>query len=212
MPDDGSTMATRWARVARGLTAASFAVFVTAFAHVAGGGQLPSFAGFALAFAFAALVCIALAGHRISRVRVAASVILSQGALHLLFLLTGGGHDATTIPAMNMQMPGASTSIQLAATSATVSMYASGWMWLAHGAAALLTIVALLWSEKAFWGVYETSRLALARSLRVARLRPSPRSIAAPRIFVLSPYRRSAGFLLAGLRHRGPPSGVAASA
>lgn len=204
-------MATRWARVARGLAAATIAVFVAAFAHVAGGGQLPSLAGIALAFAFCALGCIALAGRRVSRWRVAVSVALSQGAFHVLFLLTTGSHGSVTLPASGMSMPGSATSIHLSATSAA-AMPDNGWMWLAHGLAALLTTVALLRGETAFWGLYETTRLALTRALRPPTLLPQPAPTALPRASFDGGDRRSAHFLLTGLRHRGPPRAVLASA
>lgn len=203
-------MATRWARVARGLIAAGFAVFITAFAHVAGGGALPSIPVLTLAFSFAALACIALAGRRVSRWRIATSVILSQGALHLLFMLTSGGHGAMTVPMAGMNMPGMRASLSVAAEPASASLYTGGWMWLAHAAAATLTIVALFWGESAFWSICRSAAVMLARSLYWPV--PQPRQAKALlHVFARSHYRRGAHFLLTGLRHRGPPRLAAAS-
>src|ERR1700709_933648 len=95
-------MTTRWARVVRGLVAASVAVFVADFAHVPGGGATPGFAGIALALAFSTLVCIGLAGRTLARWRVAASVVVSQGAFHLLFQVLGT--PSPSLPMHGIQM------------------------------------------------------------------------------------------------------------
>jgi hypothetical protein len=193
-------MTTRWTRVVRGLVAASVAVFVADFAHVAGGGDAPGFAGIALALAFSTLVCIALAGRRLARWRVAASVILSQGAFHLLFQVLGT--PSPSLPMRGMQMT------PLVVTGGSDHAPDSVWMWAAHGVAAGLTIVALFWGESALGGLWASARLALTRALRVPLViastphqLPVVDAIAQPHI---------ARFLITGLRHRGPPLAAAA--
>jgi hypothetical protein len=191
----------------RGLVAATVAVFAAAFAHVLAGGSTPDFGGLALAFAFATLASIALAGRTLSRVRIGVSVILSQGVFHVLFDLTATTQVAHTTHTMGMNMD---------ATMPTVStgplMLGDGWMWLAHAAAAAVTIVALAWGERAFWGLLESARLALCLALQMAGVRaesaqpaqvpePSPRASGG----------MSAVFLDAGLWRRGPPSASIAS-
>ncbi|MCU1596848.1 MAG: hypothetical protein JWQ47_587 [Glaciihabitans sp.] len=196
-------MATRWARVFRGLVASSVAVFVAAFAHVTGGGVMPGLAGLALAFAFCALASIGLAGRQVSRVRLAATVILSQGVFHLLFLMSGG--MATVLPTpttTGMRM--ITTQIAVTPSSTGPAMIDDGWMWLAHGIAAIVTIVALAWGERAFWRLFETVLRALwvgwGHVLHEAKGPLVP--IAFVRVSLVQ-------FLLSGLSRRGPPLAVA---
>ena len=199
-------MATRRARVLRGLVASSVAVFIAAFAHVLAGGAVPDAGGLALAFAFATLACIALAGRRLSLVRVSASVILSQGVFHVLFDLTGSVRVAHATHTMGMTM-----SSSMPTVSTTPLMLADGWMWAAHGGAAAITVVALVWGERAFWGLWQTARLALTRALRIARLRPESRRPALPRATEEHVSAIIALWLDAALRRRGPPAAPIAS-
>ncbi len=92
----------RGARVARGLGAAVSAVVIAALSHVAGGGAAPGLLGTALALAFAVLVCIALAGRRLTAGRTTVAVTLSQFVFHVLFSLgaalpTAHGHDVSML-------------------------------------------------------------------------------------------------------------------
>lgn len=222
-------MATRWARVVRGLVAATFAVFVAGLAHTAGGGSIPSVAGGGVALSFSALACIALAGRSLSTWRIALSVAVSQGAFHVLFALSGSASvaiGAKYSPA-SMSMsgmhgssllalhPGAGLGSTAELPSAVPAgmpsaMPFSGWMWLAHGLAVIVTVIALRWGEAAFWSLLATARLALTRFARVpTHVRPRPRVAAT---FILNLDRRTAHFLRTGLRHRGPPRATAASA
>jgi hypothetical protein len=196
-------MSTRWARVLRGLIAASVAVFV---ADLAGGASAPGFAGLALTFAFSTLVCIALAGRTLARWRIAASVVLSQGAFHLLFLLFGNPASMTAQSGgMQMGMPVAASGV----TTGLPPLAESGWMWAAHAVAAALTIVALFWGESAFWTVLASARLAFSRALRLhAVVTVMPHRPSAPIVVVRD--RRDAHYLVTGLRHRGPPTVVPA--
>jgi hypothetical protein len=200
-------VATRWGRVLRGLIAATTAVFVAAFAHVVAGGSVPDLGGLAIAFAFAALASIALAGRTVSRVRVGISVVLSQGVFHVLFDLTGPTQisHATHTMGMNMgdTMPTVTTS---------PLMLGDGWMWLAHGLAAAITIVALAWGERAFWGLLESARLALTLALRIAGIRAEsarPTGVRASYAWTLA--AMPAVCLDAGLWRRGPPAASIAS-
>jgi hypothetical protein len=82
-------------------------------------------------------------------------------------------------------------------------------MWTAHALAALITILALIKGEKAFW--YLTGRV----SHSLARIFAAPRPVAIDRRTVpdilVHISRPGTRFLLAGLRHRGPPRIVASS-
>jgi hypothetical protein len=196
-------MATRWARVIRGLVASSIAVFVAAFAHVTGGGVMPGFAGLALAFAFCALASIGLAGRRVSRVRLAATVILSQGVFHLLFLMSGGVATVLSTPTTTgMRM--ITTQIAVTPSSTGPAMIDDGWMWLSHGIAAIVTIVALAWGERAFWRLFET----MLRALRV-RSGHALHKAQGPAVPIAFVRVSLAQFLLSGLSRRGPPRAAA---
>jgi hypothetical protein len=188
-------MATRWARVFRGLVASSVAVFVAAFAHVVGGGPLPSVAGVVLAFAFCALASIGLAGRRVSAIRLAATVILSQGVFHLLFLVSGG--SATSSPAAGMNMGSAPMTV-----TGGPAMVEDGWMWLAHGVAAAVTIAALVWGERVFWRLFELVFRVLLVAVHAVRpaqgahlAQPAPRAL-------------TNEFLVGAVSRRGPPAVV----
>jgi hypothetical protein len=215
-------MSTRWARVVRGLVAATFAVFVAGFAHTAGGGSIPSVAGSGVALSFSALACIALAGRSLSTWRLALSVAVSQGAFHVLFALSGSASVAigAKYASASMSMTGMHDSSLLvlhpgtglgsaAPTEMTSAMPTSGWMWLAHGLAAVVTLIALRWGEAAFWSLLATARLALTRLARAPIHVPQRPRVAAT--FILNLDRRTAHFLRTGLRHRGPPRWTAAS-
>jgi hypothetical protein len=83
-------------------------------------------------------------------------------------------------------------------------MIDDGWMWLYHGIAAIVTIVALAWGERAFWRLFETVLRALrVRSGHVLHEADGP---VVPIDFVRVSL---AQFLLSGLSHRGPPRAFA---
>ena len=206
-------MSTRFARVMRGLVVACISLLVTATAHIAGGGQIGE-VGFVLALTFSVLVSIGLTGRSFSRFRTAVSVVLSQGAFHVLFGI-GAGYQPEIATRPGMQMSGMgdlhSSILTPAATSIapTATMPDSGWMWAAHGIAAVLTIVALAWGEKTFWRLTDQLTVALTRVFS------SPEPISIPRRqlprVVIEVEHPGARFLLAGLRHRGPPEAFASS-
>jgi hypothetical protein len=195
---------TRWMRVARGVVGAAFATFTAAFSHVAAGGALPSPAALALTLALSTLLCIALAGRAHSLWRTAAAVGLSQFLFHGIFsrvVATGtvvlsphAGHDGVVSPVA-----------AAATTSATHGAHPS-WMWLAHGAAAVLTVVALRYSERALRSVAEATSLFLAPLIEAGHFQPVPSVRRSPRVGcarTVVPIDRTVLFSV--LRHRGPP-------
>src|ERR1700689_2492418 len=98
-------MSTRVARVVRGLLIAAVSLLVAAAAHLSGGGQIGE-VGFVLAAIFSVFVSIGLAGRSISRLRIAVSVVLSQGAFPLLFGIGAGYRPSATAVTPGMDMPG----------------------------------------------------------------------------------------------------------
>lgn len=189
-------MDSRWARVARGSIAAAIATFVAAFSHTVAGGVGPSAFGLFASLVISVAVCTALAGRTLSIVRLAASVAISQVLFHTLFSSLG-------TPVIVDHDMGAMT-----VDAAALHPHAGPTMWLAHAVAALVTVVALRFGERAFWGMADTARLLLARLLPlVIPLFVVPRT--APlveRRFV----PRDLALLLSSMRHRGPPQELAA--
>jgi hypothetical protein len=215
-------MGTRAARVLRGMLASGVAVFVAALFHVAGGGTTPAPVGLALSLAFATLASIALTARRLSLWRLSASVAVSQLLFHLLFGL--GASTAAFAPAGGGGAhPGAGhlhlgdhlTMLSGSAAGMPAGHAVSGAadpMWLSHLAAAVLTIVALRHGERAFWGLFDTARLAVARFVqRIAGILaplPHPSAVLVPSDGPRPPL--ALGLPLARLRHRGPPAVVGA--
>lgn len=211
-------MGTRAARVTRGILASGVAVFVAALFHVAGGGGTPGPVALALSLAFATLASIALTGRRLSLWRLSASVAVSQLLFHLLFGL--GESTATFVPAAGGGASlgaghlhaGDHLTMLAGMPAAHASAAGPSAMWLSHVAAALLTIVALRHGERAFWGLFDTARLAITRFVeRIAALL-APLPDRAPAAVPADAPRPSLalGLPLARLRHRGPPAVVGA--
>lgn len=87
-------MASRARRLARGWTASLIATGLGSASHAAVDGTWPPLILVLLSAALAAPVCILLAGRVLSRVSVAAAVLVSQGFLHGLFAQSGHGVTA----------------------------------------------------------------------------------------------------------------------
>ena len=189
-------MTTRAARAARGTVAAAVSLFVALCSHALAGGGMPGLAGIALCAAFATLACIALAGRRLSLPRLSVSVVASQFLFHALFSEFAPSSGGPVVPAM----PGMHAVAEGAGIHATAHASMPAWMWLAHSIAAVVTIAALRYGERAFWAVVT---LVAPRALRmlVPSVSPTPRPARPhhrirplPRLAPLSP-----------MRHRGPP-------
>jgi hypothetical protein len=202
-------MHTRWARFARGWIVAVVSTFVAALSHTLGGGSAPSLLAVVVSLAFAGIVCVGLAGRTLSFWRGAVSVLVSQVIFHGLFSLgaTGGmlGADAIAASAIHQHsaLPGLIDPTALA-TSAHIPHNGVA-MWLAHLGAAIVTILALRYAERAFWSLVENVRLGI-RSLFIPASTAVP--VAAPQCItpeapVIAP--RDLVLVLSSMRHRGPP-------
>lgn len=201
---------TRWMRVGRGFLAASVSTFVAAFSHSIAGGPPPSGAGIALCLAFATIVCMLLAGRRMSRMRLAASVAASQVLYHLLFgLVPAPAAGAVRIVETAGALSGHSHSAGLAFEAAGAhAAHADPGMWAAHLLAAVVTFLALRHGELAV-----SALLALTRGMVASIL---PRAMPQPVVWSTGPARLAAWVrravpairrpLLSPMRHRGPPA------
>jgi hypothetical protein len=207
-------MSSRGVRVARGLTAAGVAVFVAAFSHAASGGGAPGGVGLALALALSAVVCVVLARRRLSVTALTISVLISQFALHLLFGVGAASSSGVLLTQTGHHGHIALTTVTDAGAMPAHPGHDSGWMWMGHAVAAVLTIALLHRGERTLRDL-----LAVARSrvevlwtlVRIAFVEPVPaRSQRRPAGLPVVDLLRDPGVLLGSHPRRGPPVAVAA--
>lgn len=183
-------------RLARGSIAAGLSTWIALFFHLVGGGGAPAVAGVAIPFVLSWCACVVLAAWRGHALRLAASVVLSQGLFHLLFTLgaTGGvrgGHHGATM--------------HLGATDLAA---ASTWthMWLAHLVAAAITILALHSGERALTRLSRMVLDAARRLCAAPRLEPAATVIGpVPAMASVVDDFRSLGRFHRDISRRGPP-------
>ncbi len=194
---------TRWGRVARGTTAAFASVFFAAFAHSLAGGDLPGIAGLSLCLVFSIIAGTALAGRRMPRVRLAASILASQAMYHWLFGSLG------TIGSTAVSRTGAlghEHNAPLDFGALAVQVHEHGDMLLAHFASAIVTFSVLAFGERSLTAVVTAARslaLILFPTLTDAPLAHSATQLSVHRAHLVVPRRRRVDH--SGLRHRGPP-------
>lgn len=200
----GENMTTRWARVARGQLVAAFATFAAAFSHgIAGGGHPPLFA-IALALAFSSIGCVALAGVRLSRLRLGASVAISQLLYHGVFSLFGS--VAAPGGAMTSHHHGALVFSPAVLPAGAPAVPASDpWMLIAHLGAAVLTFTVIVHGDRVVSALGSVAALVVGVLSRLGNSAlPTPvqsRQPSGHRVAV--PHRSS--ILSSSLAHRGPP-------
>ncbi|MFK4729631.1 hypothetical protein ROT00_08100 [Agromyces mediolanus] len=185
----------RRVRTLRGLLAASVATFVALFGHLLGGGALPGFAGVAVPFALSLLVCVLLAGRRLSLIRLSLSVAISQTLFHSLFVLgTPGPLTRATGEAATAAHAGHGGTISLAEPAVHLA-HAQPDMWAAHALAAVVTIAALYQGERVLQAIVAVRDRVWAAVLPrlTAELSPRPAAPIVAGVFALAvPLRRTA--------------------
>lgn len=191
-------------RLLRGVAAAFVATFTALLVHLLGGGQFPSFLGLLVPLTFSLLVCVRLAGRKLSFPRLAIAITVSQTFFHTLFsifvprsaagLPTGGSHGGHQMPMGPLQISGD------AAAVATISPA----MLALHACAAAVTTLAFHWSEVVLARLAALARLVLRVCFPLVVV-----SVAVPERIVgtvcveVSVDRMES--LLSPLRRRGPP-------
>ncbi|WP_104136237.1 MULTISPECIES: hypothetical protein [unclassified Cryobacterium] len=203
-------MHTRWARFARGWIVAVFSTFVAALSHTLGGGLAPGLLAVVVSLAFTGMVCVALAGRTLSFWRGAASVLISQVVFHGLFSLgaPNGALGADALAAsgthQHAALPGLIDPTILGASAH--DLHDGGAMGFAHVGAAIVTILALRFAERAFWGLVENVRLGIRTLFAPAQL--AVPVVAPQRIGNVAPVvaPRYLLLVLSAMRHRGPPA------
>ncbi|MFJ4224616.1 hypothetical protein [Microbacterium sp. NPDC089695] len=193
---------TRKPAVVRGLVASSVAIFVALAGHVSGGGAMPGALGILVPWMLSFAACVLLAGRRLSLIRLALSVGVSQFLFHTLFVLgtiTPSGAAAPHVHGAPLVLP--------AVAGATGAVVADGGMWVGHLIAALVTVAALHRGERLALALYALAAQAVRwvrRRVDVVLTRPALPRVGAPRaVCALVPSAGSA--LLATLRGRAPP-------
>ena len=205
-------MSSRGARVARGFAAAGVATLVAALFHMAGGGEAPSALALTLSLVFSSLASIVLVGKRVAPWRVTLSVAVSQFLFHALFTLSPsasfsgmpmGGHLHA---GMHLTLvPGAPAAVD-AVTAGPTFLGADVWMWLAHAAAAALTIAVLLHGERTLLAVARFAFFTLHRFVdRVAAVTPVATNRVSTPVDTVPATLHGLQALIGALRHRGPP-------
>ncbi|RWZ59620.1 hypothetical protein ELQ92_12395 [Labedella populi] len=203
-------MHSRSDRLARGTTAAAIATLVAALSHTIGGGTFPSAPLLALAFITSIGWCTALVGRRFSWPRVSVAVIASQALFHGTFALTGSGGARVVAETGGHAGHGGSTVLTVV-PGEIGHLHDGPSMLVAHGVAAVVTIVALRLADRSSRATAALSRIVrsllpllvaapVAVGTRATRVRPDGSGF--------RPARAAA--LLGGLRHRGPPVLIAA--
>lgn len=196
--------------VARGALAAVVSTFVALLSHVAGGGTVPAVAGIAVPLVLSVAVCTLLARLRFSTLGLVLSVGASQLLFHVLFVL--GASSGVALGGSDAHSHGMADSVVLLGTASPLHPHGDGvTMWIAHGVAATLTVIALCRGEKALAHLRTVGRIAITRLLGAIRVRP----IAAPATVsivgtVSAVARRVQLIHLDALPRRGPPLRAAA--
>ncbi|GAA1759393.1 hypothetical protein [Agromyces humatus] len=202
-------MTSRWARVAQGAAVAAFATFVAALSHTVGGGTPPGPLAVVLSMAFSTLLCLTVAGGRLTLTRTVIAVAATQFALHALYSVRTA--TPTTQPTL---APGSMghhhDTVDWSSTASSPTAFEAP-MLISHLVAVAVTVVAIRHGERALRATLGAIRVAVASVLPkvpeldgqwLPRLQPAvtraPR--ASTRLIVLS-----------AMRHRGPPLGFAAA-
>lgn len=192
----------RAARTARGAIAALVATLAASVSHsVADGAPAPAI-GVILALIIAVPTCIALAGRRLSWLRLTAAVSLSQFAFHGLLLVgVGSGTGAEATATGHLHGAGLSAALEGTAT-ALHDGHTGPAMWIAHVLAAVVTILVLGRGEQAVRALASLAGWDLA--VRILDWRPAPVRTA-PSSPTATPRAPAPRIVLSAVRRRGPP-------
>lgn len=191
----------------RGAVAAAVATLVALLSHVTAGGAMPGAVGILVPLALSFVACAALAGRRLSAIRLSIAVALSQVLFHTLFVLGSyqPGVAAVHVHGAAAAMPA------LGAESSTMTMAPDATMWLWHLIAAVLTTAALHRGERTVAHLRElTVRLGAWLRARVRILTDAPGPTPARRVLaeIVADVRAVSVLLAATARRRGPPLGA----
>lgn len=190
-------MTPRASRLLRGTLLGSVATLLAALSHSWAGGAVPDPLALALGAVFASFVGTVAVGRRGSLTRTAVAVAIGQLAFHLVFSLLGSGAAVSGAagPHAHHVMP------TITANPLEAVERGGAWMWLAHVAAGVLTVLYLRHLERRVWSVLAGSAL---RALRVLDLAPAAMP-AAPGAPLSAPAALHGVRLRHAISRRGPP-------
>ena len=197
-------MTSRWARVAQGAAIASFATFVAALSHTVGGGTPPGPLAVVLSMAFSTLLCLTVAGGRLTLTRTVVAVTVTQFALHALYSV-----QAAVPPAPVGALRHHHGGVDLSSTASSPVSYDAP-MLISHLVAVLVTVVAIRHGDRALRAALRALRVAVASVLpRIPQV--AGRVLRRPQPPVTRTLRANVRLIvLSSMRHRGPPVGSAA--
>ncbi|WP_049830786.1 hypothetical protein [Arthrobacter sp. RIT-PI-e] len=164
--DDRTTPA---ARSVRGWLCAAVATFLAAASHAVAGGSVPLLA-VVLSTALGALVCVLLAGRRLTTPRVVLGVLASQLSFHALFEV----FSAAPLPAVGDAGPHqheVAGALLPTVTTATGSGM-TALMAVSHLCAGLLTVLLVLHGESLWWSLLGILTAALVVIVHLVAHRP----------------------------------------
>jgi len=196
-------------RVVKALAVAGGSTLIALVFHLLAGGTMPGLLGIVVPFVFSVLVCVPLSGRMLSLPSLFASVVVSQQLFHWLFVLGAGG-SAPATTAVDAHAHHAVDGMVMPAVS-TVVVPTGASMWLAHAAAALLTVLFIRRGEQALIGVLDAARL-IAQALLVRLPEALPVPAPTPVLATVFADRFVPSRLLrdAAISRRGPPRLLAA--
>ncbi|GAA1622257.1 hypothetical protein GCM10009700_07970 [Brevibacterium sanguinis] len=203
-------------RALRGTAAAVAATFLALTSHILGGGSMPTLMGIVAPLALSLLVCVLLAGRRMTLARLVPSVFVSQGLFHGLFSVFTPMHPmamgATAVERQAMDHAGMDGSGamagQMAASAGQMSQMHSHFsvpMTIMHCVAAIATIALIYWAETLPVRLLAFVRLvvrALVPALGTVRALPERPRLAVPVCDFVPP---PLGVLRSPVLRRGPP-------
>lgn len=167
---------------------------------------MPGALGIVVPWVFSFMICVLLAGRSLSLIRLGLSVAVSQFLFHTLFVLgtiTPSGSSTPHVHGAPLVLP--------PATGIPEAVTADASMWLGHGLAALLTIVALHRGERLILALRDLAvQLVAWLRRRVDRVLVLPALPSANGLRGRFAAARADGLLLlATLRGRAPPLSAA---
>jgi len=188
----------RASRLLRGALLGAVATLLAALSHTWAGGVAPDALALALGGVFASAVGTVAVGRRGSLLRTAIAVTIGQLAFHLVFSLLGTGASVSGVggPHAHHLVP------SITANPLDAVERGGVWMWVAHVAAGILTVLYLRLLERRAWALI--ARLVI-RPIAILGFAPLP--AASPvSLGASAPLRLTAGRILRHtIARRGPP-------
>lgn len=195
-------MTPRAARLLRGAVLGTVATLLAAVSHLLGGGHAPSALALVVGVVFATFVgTVAVGrvatGRRVGVVRTAIAVGITQFVFHIGFALLGSGAAVSATGAHRHHAV-----FSIAADPAAAVAHGGAAMWLAHIAAAVLTVLYLRHLERHVWAVLSRLGGVLLRAFSIQMPQPTVRPL---RVAVARELPAASALLRDAIARRGPP-------